>query len=159
MKTEDFWIRQSCRWLERCKSVVAKASRTCWAKAVVIACPRVSVACRRRDIWKGCGRGLVRSWAVWMRLEGANSVKLLKAKKPSGCGRQRSERPSCGVVHGGGLDGEREYQGGGPKKKVWAKLPRPPKWSMEKGKRSELLLLMSAVVVVSSVNLWRAAAW
>ena len=65
----------------------------------------------------------------------------------------------CCPWGGGGVEGEREYQGGGPKKKVWAKLPSPPKWSMEKGKRSKLLLLRSAVVVVSCVNLWRAAAW
>ena len=40
--------------------------------------------------------------------EGPYCDRLLKARKASGWGLQRAERPSCGVDHGGGSEGVRE---------------------------------------------------
>ena len=80
---------------------------------------------------------------------GWSKAKIVISQKTIGVG-----KAAVGATELGGgpvwrVEGEREYQGGGPKKRLWVKLPKPPRWSMEKGIRRRWFALMRAVVVVS----------
>ena len=109
--------------------------------------------------WVGSG-----SKGVWIveRFFGP-SERLVKSWNAAGLGVARDGlRLNLSSSHGGGTLGPKvgwEAVAGLGKRRLWAKWPRPPKWSTVKGARSMSWLLRREAVYGSLVNLCRAASW